>query len=306
MADIAFYRKHFGINSNEELLDSFLRGLKRTNWTADFFVDWAKISAKVCDRDYRNALSLVAGIRLASNLPEELKCLLLTYPRIGEIVADMLAIHEAKTPVILERNQQLQEISIIFRTESFTEDQAETLTLFVEQSGLLRYLSKITSIWDYVFGVEVGTDTNARKNRGGKLGEQALSKFVTAAVGQKNLGHALNAKPSKVLQRREVIQKSAFDRRFDALIHSASKIIAIEVNFYSGGGTKLDSIASDYQTRARDCRQAGLTFAWVTDGQGWNSSKGMLRQAIANIDYIFNFELLERGALAKLCNEVFR
>ncbi|MBM3324076.1 MAG: hypothetical protein FJY66_00245 [Calditrichaeota bacterium] len=62
----------------------------------------------------------------------------------------------------------------------------------------------------------------------------------------------------------------------------------------------------DYQTRARDCKQAGLTFVWVTDGQGWNSSKGMLRQAIENIDYIFNFELLERGALAKLCDEVFR
>jgi type II restriction enzyme len=49
-----------------------------------------------------------------------------------------------------------------------------------------------------------------------------------------------------------------------------------------------------------------LTFVWVTDGQGWNSSKGMLGQAIENIDYVFNFELLERGALAKLCDEVFR
>jgi len=306
MADIQFYQRHFGIRSSEELLAFFLQHIKKTNRTADFFVDWEKISAKVCDRDYRNALSLVAGIRLASNLPEELKHLLLSYPRTGEIVADMLAIHEAKTQVILERDGQRRETPIVFRAESLTEDQAKTLTLFAEQSGLLKYLSKITNVWDYVFGVEVGMDTNARKGRSGKSGEMLLHPHVVAALKDRKLQHLLNAKPGKLLPKETKISKNVFDRVFDALIFKESKLMTIEVNFYNVGGTKLDSIASDYQTRARDCKEAGLTFVWVTDGQGWNSSKGMLRQAIANIDYIFNFELLERGALAKLCDEVFQ
>jgi type II restriction enzyme len=218
----------------------------------------------------------------------------------------MLAIHEPEADVILDTDGRYQETSVIFRSPGFTKAQAKILTLFAKQSGLLQHLTRIGNIWDYSFGVEVGIDTNARKGRSGKFGEMLLQPHVVTATKERGLEHSLRTKPSKLLPKSRPRAKSVFDRVFDALICKESKIISIEVNFYNVAGTKLDSIASDYQTRARDCKKAGLTFVWVTDGQGWNSSKGMLGQAIENIDYVFNFELLERGALAKLCDEVFR
>ncbi len=306
MADIEFYKRHFGIRSVEEFLDFFFRYPKSTNRTAGFFVDWTKILTKINNPRYMEALALLGTIRHRPNPLDALEEMLLTYPRVGEVVADMLAIHEPHATVILDLDGRLEEISVIFQSSAFTQEDAKSLALFAKQSGLLEHLAKIINMWDYSFGVEVGIDTNARKGRSGKSGEMLLHPHIVAALKGKKLQHLLNAKPGKLLSKEIEIPKDVYDRAFDALIFKDSKLIAVEVNFYNVGGTKLDSIASDYQTRARDCRQAGMTFVWVTDGQGWNSSKGMLRQAIENIDYIFNFELLERGALTKLCDEVFR
>jgi type II restriction enzyme len=312
MADIQFYKKHFGIGSTEELLAFFLQHMKKTNRTADYFVDWRKILSKIDNDEYRDALNLLMGIRQVADASGELKRLLLKYPRTGDIVADLLGIPKnradrtGRTLVILYENGSFRERPIIFRTRGYTNDSASTLVHFAEQSGLLEQLSRIGSIWDYAFGVEAGTDSHGRKNRSGKIGEGMLHACAQEVGKQKGLKYLHKTRPANILREKVDMPAEVFDREFDGILCSDQKMIAIEVNFYNTPGSKPDAIGDAYQTRMRECRNVGLYFAYVTDGQGWVSSRSILQHAIRNIDYIFNFELLERGALAKLCDEVFK
>jgi type II restriction enzyme len=53
----------------------------------------------------------------------------------------------------------------------------------LEETGLYEIFKNkdITNLVDYVFGVEVGLDTNARKNRGGDNMSKAVSRIFNIA-----------------------------------------------------------------------------------------------------------------------------
>ena len=56
---------------------------------------------------------------------------------------------------------------------------------YIEQTGLANVFKNknITNLVDYVFGVEVGLDTNARKNRGGdNMVKAIVLKFKSARI----------------------------------------------------------------------------------------------------------------------------
>ncbi|MDT4954495.1 MAG: type restriction enzyme, partial [Acidobacteriota bacterium] len=53
---------------------------------------------------------------------------------------------------------------------------------FLCTSRVLELLEHIKSVPDYVTGVEVGMDTNGRKNRGGECGVKAVQPFVNEAL----------------------------------------------------------------------------------------------------------------------------
>jgi type II restriction enzyme len=54
------------------------------------------------------------------------------------------------------------------------------MRVFFRESGLRDILAdrKISNLSDYVFGIETGLDTNARKNRSGTLMEGIVEDFV--------------------------------------------------------------------------------------------------------------------------------
>src|SRR5690625_8042320 len=54
---------------------------------------------------------------------------------------------------------------------------------FCSESGLLDFLQNHINknLVDYAFGVEAGLDSNARKNRSGKVMEAILNKYVSSA-----------------------------------------------------------------------------------------------------------------------------
>ena len=63
----------------------------------------------------------------------------------------------------------------------------------------------------------------------------------------------------------------------------------IEVNFYSGGGSKLNEVARSYTDVAPKVNSVtGFEFVWITDGIGWNSARSKLEEAFAAIPSIYN------------------
>ena len=82
-------------------------------------------------------------------------------------------------------------------------------------------------------------------------------------------------------------------KRFDFVIKTPGKTYLIEVNFYSGGGSKLNEVARSYSELAPKINQfPNYEFVWITDGVGWLSAKNKLEEAFAVIPRVYNLTTL--------------
>lgn len=83
-------------------------------------------------------------------------------------------------------------------------------------------------------------------------------------------------------------------KRFDFVIETSAKIYLIEVNFYSGGGSKLNEVARSYSELAPKINQyANFEFVWITDGVGWKSARNKLEEAFYTIPSVYNLTTVE-------------
>ena len=164
-------------------------------------------------------------------------------------------------------------------------DSIDGIMEFLQNTGLADILQskKIANLVDYVFGIETGLDTNASKNRSGIIMQELVANIF---------------KNNKIKYRTEVysnewnvITQALGDdkKRFDFVIETSQKIYLIEVNFYSGGGSKLNEVARAYSEIAPKINAVdGFEFVWITDGIGWKSAKNKLQEAYNIIPKIYN------------------
>ena len=81
------------------------------------------------------------------------------------------------------------------------------------------------------------------------------------------------------------------------MIEAKDKTYLTEVNFYSGGGSKLNETARSFTELAPKINAVdGFEFLWVTDGKGWESAKNKLQEAYYIIPSVYNLSTL-RGFL---------
>ena len=134
-----------------------------------------------------------------------------------------------------------------------------------------------------MFGIETGLDTNARKNRSGHIMENRIAQILDShRIPYRQEVYSSEFPPiSKVLGDDE--------KRFDFVIETHQTIYLIEVNFYSGGGSKLNEVARSYSELAPKINSVhGFEFVWITDGIGWLSAKNKLQEAYNIIPSIYN------------------
>ena len=145
---------------------------------------------------------------------------------------------------------------------------------------------EITNLVDYVFGIEVGLDTNARKNRGG----DNMSKAVSLLFDKEGIYYKKEVNSTLFLD----IESLGVDvKRFDFVIKTKRKTYLIETNFYNTGGSKLNEVARAYSEVAPKINQyENYEFVWITDGQGWLSAKNKLEEAYNTIPSVYNLTTL--------------
>lgn len=72
------------------------------------------------------------------------------------------------------------------------------------------------------------------------------------------------------------------------------KVYLLEVNFYSGGGSKLNEVARAYSEIGPKINSVqGFEFVWITDGRGWESAKSKLREAYNIIPSVYNLTSIQ-------------
>ena len=90
------------------------------------------------------------------------------------------------------------------------------------------------------------------------------------------------------------------DKRFDFVVKTPDLVYAIEVNFYGGGGSKLNETARSYKMIASESQNIqGFRFIWITDGQGWYSARYNLEETFNTLEDLYNINDLECGIFAE-------
>lgn len=78
------------------------------------------------------------------------------------------------------------------------------------------------------------------------------------------------------------------------MITTKKKTYLFEVNFYSGGGSKLNETARSFTEIGPKINSVpGFEFVWVTDGKGWNSARNKLQEAYNSIPSVYNLLTLK-------------
>jgi len=300
MADINFYKKHLNLSTVDEICKALSDTLIETNYTYDFFVNWSKVSK---NRDaFKYEVALLKSLKNSSNPSADFRNLINKYPEVIKVIPILLACRDGLIKVLNSIETGLQYKSFDFSKRDYDAKEIDDIVHFTKNTGLLDMLCKMDSATDYLLGVEVGMDTNARKNRSGLFLEKMVTETLKELsdrnsdlvfVEQKSFGYVENKYNVK-------IPATLRDRKFDYAVINKGKATNIEVNFYSGTGSKPSEIISSYSDRNRELKAAGWKFVWLTDGQGWKKMQRPLKVGIDNIDYVINASILRKGLLAEI------
>ncbi|NMC98790.1 MAG: restriction endonuclease [Bacteroidales bacterium] len=258
----------------------FLSQLSETNATLDYFTDFKKIKGNVNKIAIKlNQLNYLIGktdIKAAVNeLFEE-------NPKAFEVLGILIAVRKNKNAKTFNNKGEIVTLDSYFTSP-------ESICEYIEETGLGEIFRNkdVKNLVDYVFGIEVGLDTNARKNRGGENMLKAVSLFFDKANVFYKKEVSSTAFP-------EIMSLGTDVKRLDFVIKTKKKTYLIETNFYNGGGSKLNETARSYSDVAPKINQyKNYEFVWITDGQGWLSAKNKLEEAYNIIPSMYNLTTLQ-------------
>jgi len=278
-----------------ELVDSFKSSIK----TWDYFVNWKKVFANGTDLEIvLNKLNYLLG---KENLKDEFKKLYASNPDIVKALPILLAVRENSLEIF---DKATKESEFFDFTE--IENNPDKYFEFLEKSGLARLFQKdgIKNLVDYVTGVEVGLDSNGRKNRGGTLMEEIVETYIRDFSAKRGFEYLAQARATDIKTKWGYeIEVDKSERSFDFAVYNSQtkKIKLFETNFYNGGGSKLKAVCGEFRSLYDEMAKQGIDFVWVTDGLGWKTTKRPLEETFNhNNGQVFNLNMLENGVLEEL------
>lgn len=278
----------------DHLVSTFRSSIK----TWDYFVNWNKVFAN--SANFEIALNKLNYLLGKDDLRGEFYRLYESNPDIAKALPVLLAIRENNLEIYNKTSKELE--SYNFSGEG---GDVNKYFEFLDKSGLIKLFQRdgIKNLVDYVIGVEVGLDSNGRKNRGGTLMEEIVGLFLEDFCKQNNLKYIPQASPSKIKLKWNfdiVVDKS--ERSFDFAIYNpqSNKIKLFETNFYNSGGSKLKAVCGEFRSLYDELKRQNIEFIWITDGLGWHTAKRPLEETYNHNNYVFNLSMLEDGALNEL------
>lgn len=264
----------------KELFDIFMLQLKETNTTLGFYCDFEKIANNVESISIKlNQLNYLIG---QVDMDAAIRRLWDENRNVFSILEILIAVHTSDKKKAIMADGNIKLINSLF-------DSVDGVIEYIHDTGLDEIFrnKQIKNLVDYVFGVETGLDTNARKNRSGHLmEEQVASMLDNAGITYRQEVYSTEYPELSVLGEDK--------KRFDFVIETRRRNYLMEVNFYSGGGSKLNEVARAYSELSPKINALdGFEFVWITDGIGWKSAKNKLEEAFYAIPNIYNLTTID-------------
>lgn len=307
MKYIDFYN-NLGV-SEKDVFNNFINGLKSSIKVWDYFVNWDKVNANLDQITIElNILNSLIG---STNIERDFISLVMKYPEVIKTLPVLLAVRESNLEIIIDyQKEDLDYLVFDFIPKrSMSDVEAERYFTFISKSGLIDLFcdKKIKNFVDYAFGVEVGLDSNGRKNRGGTLMEEIVEVLVRNSIAKNTyLEMICQATPDKIKSHWGYhinFEKSARSYDFAVFNKLTKKLFVIETNFYNGGGSKLKSVCGEFKILYNELSNQGIEMIWVTDGKGWLTTQRPLEETFNNNNYVLNLYLLKKGILDEIFNQ---
>ena len=277
------------------------------------FKDWLKtFRNSICDygyyvdfdKVYRNVDSIKVELNIlnsligSKNIEDDFEKLLASYPQVLKCIPVLLAVRGREIYTIDGDGEYL----FSFNKMNYS---VEDYKMFMRKTGLFALISEhiINNLVDYATGVEVGLDSNGRKNRGGHLMENLVEDYLQKAGLVKGVDYFKEMYISDIEKKwsidlSNISNQGKAEKRFDFVVKKGATIYGIETNFYSSGGSKLNETARSYKTIALEAKEIqGFAFVWFTDGQGWQSARHNLEETFDVMDNIYCISDMENGTI---------
>ncbi|WP_428024164.1 type II restriction endonuclease [Arcobacter sp.] len=282
--------------------------LQDSIFTWNYFTDFEKVKLNVKKVEIElNILNYLIG---KEDIENEFIQLVEKYPNIRKALPLLIAVRKNKlneTPIITNIDTLIPENKKYIFYDEFKENTKKELLIFFKESGLKDILENkhIKNLVDYCFGVEVGFDTNTRKNRTGDIMESLVSKFLDEFCNEhSNFSFIEQATQKRIKEYFNYDVKTDKNRRrFDFALYDTKnkKLYLIEVNYYGSQGSKLKATAGEYQYLNDFVKSQNIEFIWVTDGKGWLTALNPLEETFNHNDYVINLEMIKNGILDSIC-----
>jgi len=287
--------------SDDDKLFEYINSTFRSQITTfDYFVNWKKVFDNINPIEKElNILNYLIG---KENIQEETFKLIKQYPNVIKAFPFLIASREKSFEVLIDVKNFISK-TYDFSNISPSDEQIKDLAIFALQSGLAGILrnKQVKNLVDYTIGVEVGLDSNGRKNRSGTMMEGIVEVFVEESCQTNNAEYIIQATAAKINTKwRLPVIMDKSNRIIDFAINKNEKLYFIEVNFYGGTGSKLKSTATEYCEMYDRYHKQGIEFIWITDGAGWHSTERPLREYFDKSDYLLNLEMLRNGILKQI------
>ncbi len=266
---------------NEKRFEQFIAQFQETNVTLADFCDFSKIKQNVENIAIDlNTLNYLVG---KSDLESAVKQLWNKDPKVFNVLDILIAIRREKKNRYINKQGETRDVAELYKSP-------EGVVEFLQETGLADLLQNehIKNLVDYVFGVETGLDSNARKNRYGHIMEAAVRDAFTKA----GIKFEREVRSDRFPSIKSILGKDL--KRFDFVVPSKKVTYLVEVNFYNpGGGSKPNEVARAYTEVGPKINSVpGFEFVWITDGYGWSGSRKMLEEAYINIPKVFSLNNL--------------
>ena len=279
----------------DEWLSTFRESIADYKYYVDFNNAYNNLN------EFKVELNILNSLVGSKNIEEEFKSLITKYPEVLKAIPILLAKRENE----IYCQDDNGKFKYNFKKQNYS---IEQYCYFMKETGLFDLLSNriVKDLVDYVLGVEVGLDSNGRKNRGGHLMENLVEKYIQDAGFIKGKTYFKEIK-IKELEKITGLSLAALSnsgktvKRFDYVVLKNGFTYAIETNFYASSGSKLNETARSYKALALESKGiARFKFVWVTDGLGWIDARNNLEETFDVLETIYNIKELEEGILGQL------
>lgn len=275
--------------------DEWLSTMRQSINGYDYYVDFEKVYGNV--NSIKVELNIMNSLIGSKNIEQEFRNLVKDYPQILKCIPLLLAVRNNE----IYCQDEDGAFNYDFSKMNYSIDEYCT---FMEKCGLFDLISNhlVNNLVDYAMGVEVGLDSNGRKNRGGHQMEDLVESYIKqSGVEYYKEMYLQDIEKKWGVDLSSISSEGTTTKRWDYVVKTNDNIFVIETNFYSSGGSKLNETSRSYKMISEESKDIdGVDFVWITDGGGWTSARRNLQETFKIMQHLYNIKDMEDGTLGKI------